>query len=729
MVKSSDYLRLLERWCNAARRHLRPFPGHPEICSYGPGNKGHWAQQTNNTALGAFAELAVNPETDFSVTGMSRDEMLELALSLLRFTLNGHLAGDGACADGEKWGHSWISNLCVERMMHAVENLEPFMGAGEKESLRRMLLSECDWLLDEYPVEACLDASKGKNQPESNMWNGCVLWRTALRYPDAPRAAEYRDKGTRFLLNSLSMPQDAESDEIYDGRPLNECHVGANIFETGACNHHAYMNVGYINITLSNLAMLHFSGKHYGWTLPKALYLHAKDIWPLTKTCVFPDGRLLRIGGDTRVRYTYCQDYSIMTWLLMRDIIGDTDTETLEEGWLRQVRREQDANADGSFLGERLASLEEISPLYYTRLEGDKAATLSMACCWRRRFEDFKDTPKAASNTPLLESWHDDFHGSLLTRSERRIASWTWIAAEPPMGLCLPTNRSDLAEWRFNMAGQIEGMGYFTYNYLHPVTKRMFEGGFVTSGHFITQSVAAAAEGEADDMVAKTQIAFAALPDDATVIVLQRAVSLNRFYFRTIKGLCLNIPNGIQNGCSRLLECESLPPTTLREKPYHGDTLICGQWLNIDGCIGVRSFGGPLIINRPRRPNVCIRSTNALYERSGGQSYTEEICAGQCKADGHPRQYETGDSLFDIACAVRVGATAEETRKWTEEFIPEGAVACSEHCEDLRKAIVRGADGRVYILLFNVGTETLHVSVGSQSVVLQPEEATLQRSR
>ena len=137
---------------------------------------------------------------------MSHDEMLELALSLLRFTLNGHLAGNGTCADGEKWGHSWISNLCVERMMHAVENLEPFMTSDMLESLRRMLISESDWLLDEHPVAAGLDASQGKNQPESNMWNGSVLWRTALRYPDAPRATEYREKGTRFLLNVLSMP-------------------------------------------------------------------------------------------------------------------------------------------------------------------------------------------------------------------------------------------------------------------------------------------------------------------------------------------------------------------------------------------------------------------------------------------------------------------------------------------------------------------------------------------
>ncbi len=96
--------------------------------------------------------------------------------------------------------------------------------------------------------------------------------------------------------------------------------------------------------------------------------------------------------------------------------------------------------------------------------------------------------------------------------------------------------------------------------------------------------------------------------------------------------------------------------------------------------------------------------------------------------DVHPIQYESGDLLFDIACAVRVGITAEETRKWTEEFIPEGIVSCAEHREDLRKAAVRGADGVLYVVLFNVGENTLNLNVGSRTVVLQPEEATILRS-
>ncbi|MBR4675096.1 MAG: hypothetical protein IKP00_11580 [Victivallales bacterium] len=717
MITTKDYLSLLENWVKSTKRHLRPLPHDKSCISFGPGNKGHWAQQTNNTALGAFAELAVSPYTDFARVGLSRDETMATALALLRFTINGHISGKGTCADGEKWGHSWISNLCLERMAHSFENLEPYTTVEDQENFQNLLISECDWLLDEYPVVAGF--CPPENKPESNMWNGSVLWRTALRYPDAPRAEEYKEKGTKFLLNACSMPQDAESEELFRGKPLKEWHVGANFFPSCACNHHYYMNVGYINITLSNLAMLHFSGKYYGWQLPKALYLHAKEIWEFTKSCIFPDGRLLRIGGDTRVRYCYCQDYAIMVWLLARDLFGDADTEQFEAGWLKTVALEQGTNPDGSFMGNRLRTLESISPLYFTRLEGDKAASLSMAACWHRRFHDFQKSPIQEPVKPLT-AWFDDFHGSFLSRSPKRIASWTWVAAEPPMGLCLPTNASNMAEWRFNMSGQILGMGPACKITSNVVTKESFPGGFITSGNFTSQQMEPGAEGEQSDIVAKTQIAYAALPDDATVVVFQRATSLNRFYFMTVKGFGLNVLNDIYNGQTRTLECETMPPQTLRTPTLARETLSCGSWLNIDGQLAVRSFNGPLLLNRPERPQIAIKKPEkALIERCGGQNYAEEICAGTCFERTFPRVYEKDEVLFDIACAVRIGVTAEETAAWCAE-----QPSCDIQCDTpsaLRKAVLRGADGKTYAVCFNVGDADLAVKINGQATTLAPE--------
>lgn len=723
MAQSSDYLRLLERWVGSTKRHMRVYPGRADLVSYGPGVHGHWSLQTHTTAFTAFSELAANAQTDLSRTGMSRDELWTRAFQMLRFTLHGHKSGSGTCVDGQQWGHSWISNLCIERMMHGVENMEIYLTDEDQEGLYRVLTSECDWLLDHYSVTAGLLA--GQNKPESNMWNGSVLWRTALMYPDAPRAAEYMEKGMAFLLNATSYPQDAESLVEYAGKPLKDWHVGANFFESSACNHHGYMNVGYINITLSNLAMLHFSGRHWGWKLPDALYLHIKDVWPLTKTCVFPDGRLLRIGGDTRVRYCYCQDYAIAVWLLMRDYLGDTDTAFFEEGWLKQVAEEQATNADGSFMGTRLRRLEEASPLYYTRLEGDKAASLSMGACWHRRFHEFVERPYSEEIVKPLQLWSDDYHGSMLSRSDKRIASWTWIAGERPMGLCLPTDGSDLAEWRFNLSGQVKSTGMVQEINVNPVVKRTFEGGFITSGHLDVVSKVPLAEGESEDVVARTHVACVALPDDGTMVVLQRSKAINRFYFRMLKGLFLNVPNDVFNGGFRKLSSAGGKDEMLRTRPGRGTVLNCGEWLSLDDRLSVVSLNGqPLMLNRPERPTVCIKQ--ATYQQHnealGGWLYAEEICQGACY-EGPATSYDAGDVLFEAAAAIRVGSTATETAAWAAE-----RVSCDIECEDMSQLLhgaVRGADGKDYVVLFNVGAETLTVRVSGREICLEPGAAEL----
>ena len=79
----------------------------------------------------------------------------------------------------------------------------------DRAALRRMFLSEADFLLTGYPVRAGLVEN---NRPESNMWNGALLLRCALEYPDAPNAALYeeqmciRDRGEGALSLRAAVP-------------------------------------------------------------------------------------------------------------------------------------------------------------------------------------------------------------------------------------------------------------------------------------------------------------------------------------------------------------------------------------------------------------------------------------------------------------------------------------------------------------------------------------------
>src|SRR5690606_37528582 len=143
-----------------------------------------------------------------------------------RFNLDAHITGNGICTDGTQWGHTWISGLGIERMMHGVDLLDEHLTDDDRAALRRVLISEADWLLNDYtkgghggPTGGLWNSS-GRNEPESNIWNGAILWRAAVMYPDEAHAAEWRQRAHHFLMNGVSIPADAEDGTRLAGRPV-----------------------------------------------------------------------------------------------------------------------------------------------------------------------------------------------------------------------------------------------------------------------------------------------------------------------------------------------------------------------------------------------------------------------------------------------------------------------------------------------------------------------------
>ncbi len=482
--------------------------------------------------------------------------------------------------------------------------------------------------------------------------------------------------------------------------------MGANFFPAYGLNHHGYQNVGYMVICLSNVAMLHFACRTHGWTPPAALYHHARDVWQVVKSCTFPDGRLWRIGGDTRVRYCYCQDYAIPTWLLARDVFKDPDAEAFESGWLSILDTEVAANPDNAFLSARLRTLESASPLYYARLEGDRAVALSMGARWHRLPPRPVSAPAAIDDgtAPItsLSEWADDYHGSVLTRGPGRLASWTWVAAESPQGQCLPPSASSMAEWRSNLAGRIRGLGLWHETRCEPAHTTAFPGGFVTCGRVTVTSRDGVAEGECDYDAARIDLACAALPDDRTMVILQRARTQYRVWLREAKGLFLQIPNDLFNGYRRTLTTAH-GEAVLRGCSGSAQThAIDGDWLNLDDLLSVvRLYGPPLCIHQPADRQITIKDKPL----GGGALFADEICCGYLDA---PQPVEPATGLFDLGAAILAGTDTARTRDWLAATPPR-PIDCP--VPDARAVTVHGADGHDYLVVANFGTDTLSLPV------------------
>lgn len=720
-ISYQDYIHVLEPWIKASEEQIHPCADRPEMAYYGTGYN-TWGVQTHQKALAAFAVLAAEESVDESRTGMPKERILDYALKMLRFTLQSHIEGDYACNDGSKWGHTWISVLGIERMMHAVGAIDGHLTAEERQLLRKVLISESDWLMDHYEIVGH-PYERSQNKPESNLWNGALLHRTAAMYPDAPRAKEYIEKGNRFLVNAISVPSDAQCSRIVDGRPVSEWHVGANYFESYALNHHQYLNVGYMVICLSNAAMLHFMYKEKGLTPPESLYHHVPDLWKLVKACVYPDGRLLRIGGDTRVRYAYCQEYMIPVYLMMAEHYGDEDCEAMEAGWLGLVRQEMEASGDGTYMSARLRELDDYSPLYYTRLESDRAVCLAMGAYWRKVL-DIKPNREAAQDTAPLDSWQDEYHGANLERGRKRIASWVWEAAESPQGLCLPADDSSMAEWRENLSGRLGGYGELTTPEIVERSQAAFNGGFLTAGTVHMHSERFIAEGQSHEVFARKHVVFAALPDETTVLVMQHAETLMAHtLLAEVKGLYLQIPNDLFNGNRRSYYTER----GLRQigGVGSGEELLDldSGWLNIDDRLGVVGAwgGGGLQLYRPGRRQIGIKKRAHNHNAPVGMLYADEICYPCAFKVTSTRK---GEVLYDLGAVLQAGVGHASTRAYAS------AGKCGRADDGARETVralaAEGADGRGYLLIANRGERAEEARItlpqGGAAVNLQTGE-------
>lgn len=688
----------LARWARSAERDWYPLPGRTDLGCYGTGYNA-WGVQTNQKYVGALAALAtLSPE------GLvDREWAQQRARAALRFSLDSHVSGDLTCTDGTRWGQTWISALGLERMMFGVALLEPHLTGTDRDSLRRVLTGEADWLLHYHhkgPHQGVFGDvwnHTGKNVPESNLWDGALLWRTAVMFPDDPRAGDWQEQAHRFLINSVSVPADASDARVVAGKPVRERHAGANFFPHYALDHHGYLNVGYMVICVSNASLLHFDLKAAGLPRPESLDHHEADLWGVLRRMIFPDGRLARIGGDTRVRYAYCQDYLLPALMYAADYLGDAHAPELLRGLLGLMGREQDTNPDGSFYGSRLATMRAGDPYYFCRLESDRAAVLAFLLTHADRVAP-PPAPRRSFESSVAGGWSEPEHGAVLHRGRRRLASFAWRAHGLTQGLCLPPGHSDLAEWRQNLAGSVRCMGddgvteggqtHRRELRSHAVIE--FPGGFLTYGEVREGLNLTVAEGWAGSHALSHRLAFAALPDGQTVLGLQHCRNgEHRAFLAEVQGLLLNVPNDLFSGYRRgLLTAQGR--TTLRSPAPREEVLPLGSpWAVVDGCLGVMGLYGAAELSVSRSP-----------VRRGGKYhslYVEEICypcrRGTWAAD-------PGETVLDCGWAVVASATAAQMRAFAEANVAPSPPGLPP---DLRAVVVTGRDGRRYLLALNIG--------------------------
>jgi len=316
------------------------------------------------------------------------------------------------------------------------------------------------------------------------------------------------------------------------------------------------------------------------------------------------------------------------------------------------------------------------------------------------------------------DAWTEDFCGSYVVRGENRVASWTLRGSTSPVVMCLPKNRSDLAEWEYNLFGEVKGASCFTKP--KNLRKKLygFEGGFAAIGTIAIESDHFMAEQQKKEVTANLTAVGVALPDDATMVVMQQAVSPQRIYAFESKGLKLNVPNDVFNNKERRYYFDGVYHTMQAmtgTDTYHE---IRDGYINVDDVMGVYGgYGADYTLYRPGCRNVGIKvqgSQDKLHEEYAHSFHCDEILKNVKK---EPQWYSKGDIIFDVGAVVRVGVNGQETEAAAgQQAEVSGRIAVSGS-DMVRSIATVGADGRIYVVVVNFGNEDAKIRISGGNFV------------
>ncbi len=716
-------LTLLNHWCAWAENWWYQPPGMDGMGCFGTGFE-HWGVQTNQKYVAAAATLA---GLGSNLEGVDADHLAAQALAALRFVLATHVTGSCYSTDSRRWGRTWITMLGLERMMFCLPYIEELFTDEDHVALKRVVVSEADYIADDYQrrrfkgVQGGRWNESGKNNGESNLWAGAFAWRAAVMYPDHPNVEKWKEIAHRFLINGISVPADADDPTLIAGQPVSDWHEGANFFENYSFDHHGYMNVGYMVICSSQQAFLHFDLKRQGAEPPDSLYWHAEDLWRVVRKLTFGNGRLARIGGDSRVRYAYCQEYLLPSLMFAADHFADPHAIELTDRILGWIAIEARHNGDGSFYSERLNCLESFSPYFTTRLESDRAVALAMIASYIS--EGLVNQPPALRESfeaSVAGLWVEPEHGNVVHRSSSRLASVSWRTHGIAQAMCQPPDDGHLAEWQNNLTGRVRFTGDpADAKLLKQPQRRLlhhhietFEGGFVTTGSFIEGVAPTMYEGYRGSEMAVHNIALFALPDNSTMVGLQHCqLNESRGFLAEVKGMLLNIANDIFNRSRRIYRNDGGQWTL--ESPSIGDDVLPfkSKWISIDDRLAVVGLYGANELTLHR-----------VAERRGGAYHTldvDELCWG---CEFGPFSADAGQVVLDVGWAVSTTGSYKQARGWAKSNLSPTVYSGDSA---VRAVSVVGTDGVRYVAAANFGEISADLDVGDQQIAIPPAGAVL----
>jgi hypothetical protein len=644
------YTGLLLHACRHADKVWQDSANDPHAGYWGTGRSDQMNEGIRAVAGMLLATAAVVKHSD-SLDSAERHTRLRQATRAIHYAVSTHRTGTEKCTDGKPWGGSWQSAMWTATLGFGAWLIWDDLDPALRQEVERVVASEADRFLGTKPPAG----RQGDTKAEENGWNMVCLAVAANLLPTHPHAADWQEKAIEYMMNTLSVPQDAQDKRMVDGRPVSEWFAGANLHPDYTLENHNIFHPSYMACSsyfMTQAAMYYTYARR---PVPQAATHHLLDTWKMFRTIILPSGE---------AAYPQGMDWELhgLPYINLYASLGSYQKDALaacrEQAILQYMRawqtmRQGDLAVPGSRLGftrHAICAEQAAYALLAHKIFGPAATAMSES--------------KAAAQ--LRGVWEHPFTGFTAHRTDSKFFSFSW--KNRIMGLLMPVGAGHDGDPFFSVPITTGFVGSFE---LSPKgdpdikvvehTWRETSNGFETTGSLLLNG------GRLQQTLRVTSVG------KQTVVYQDRVTALTNLSLSRELGVPLGIENDEVTGGKRVVHhCEgtntfewsptvgaSVPagPNISADEPKSGlarTLALPGTWANVDGRLGV----------------VMVIGSGLTYHQAAGYDPHTAVCPDilYASCSDHPREFKAGELVARRIVLFFVEVTPQKTKTLAQCF-------------------------------------------------------------
>jgi len=235
----------------------------------------------------AAAVLVRRGEPGKTMGGLPPEQLLRRAVRMIEAVAREHRLGGG----DKEW-----STFNSARIVHVL-GMAAWLVWEELDRPTQLLVAriiehEADRFLDR-PAPARL---RGDTQAESNAWTGGGIAVAACMLRSHPHRELWAQKANETMISAYATARDVASDEVVDGKPLNQWLTAPNAFPDYTVENHGLVHPDYLG-AISEMVRSAISFRLAGEPVPRAVTFNSDKVLDLLVFLYLPDGTELYPQG------------------------------------------------------------------------------------------------------------------------------------------------------------------------------------------------------------------------------------------------------------------------------------------------------------------------------------------------------------------------------------------------------------------------------------------------